>query len=153
MADAEEFVRFFADGWRKPKPDAFIEHFAVRLAPDARMVQPMAPTTIGVAGFRELFRGVFELFPDYEVRVEDWAARGNVVFIWVAHSTTVGGRRVGWPGADRVVLSDEGLIEERVALFDPTEQLPALLRAPRIWPPLVRISLARRKRTTGGNRP
>lgn len=152
MADAEEFVRFFAEGWRKPKPEAFIEHFAARLAPDARLVQPMAPAAIGVEGFRELFRGILELFPDYEVRVEDWAARENVVFIWVAHSTTIGGRRVGWAGVDRVVLNDEGLIEERIALFDPTEQLPALLRAPGIWPPLVRMSLARRRPTTPEDR-
>ena len=143
MADAEEFVRFFAAGWQKPKPDAFLEHFAARCTPNVRMVQPMAPTTTDIAGFKELFRGVFELFPDYEVRVEDWAVREDVVYLWLTHSATVGSRRPSWPGVDRITLSPEGLIEERVALFDPTEQLPALLRAPGIWPSLVRMSRAR----------
>jgi hypothetical protein len=140
--DAEEFVRFFSEGWAAPKPDGFIEHFSPRMAPGVRMIQPMAPTTHGVAGFEALFRGLFELFPDYEVRVEDWAARGNVVFLWLRHSTTIGRRQVSWPGIDRIALSADGLIEEREALFDPTVQLPAILRAPRIWPRMIRLMRA-----------
>ena len=137
--DAEEFVRFFSEGWQKPKPDAFLEHFAARMAPPARMIQPLAPTTEGVEDFKALFRGLFEVFPDYEVQVEDWAARGDTVYIWLTHSATIGARELHWPGVDRIALSPEGKIIEREALFDPTEMLPAILRAPRIWPRMVRL--------------
>jgi hypothetical protein len=136
---AEEFVRFFAEGWRAPKPDGFLEHFKPRFVPDVRMIQPLAPTTGDIPGFERLFRGLFDLFPDYEVRVEDWAARGDTVFIWLTHSATIGRRHVSWPGVDRIVLTSEGKLVEREALFDPTEMLPAILRTPRIWPRMVRL--------------
>jgi hypothetical protein len=141
--DAEEFVRFFSEGWQKPKPDAFLEHFAARMAPPARMIQPLAPTTEGVEDFKALFRGLFEVFPDYEVQVEDWAARGDTVYIWLTHSATIGGRKLSWPGVDRIVLDAEGRITEREAIFDPTVQLPAILRAPRLWPRLLRMTRSR----------
>lgn len=140
---AEEFVDFFAEGWAKPKPDAFVEHFAARMGPPARMIQPLAPTTEGIEDFKAMFRGLFEVFPDYEVRVEDWAARGDTVYIWLTHSATIGRRHLSWPGVDRIVLSPEGLITEREAVFDPTVQLPAILRAPRLWPRLIRLTRAR----------
>ena len=141
--DAEEFVRFFAAGWRAPKPDAFIEHFAARMAPPVRMIQPLAPTTEGVDAFGAMFRGLFEVFPDYEVRVEDWAARGDTVYIWLTHSATIGARKLSWPGVDRIILNEEGKITEREAIFDPTVQLPAILRAPRLWPRLIRLTRSR----------
>jgi hypothetical protein len=144
--DVEAFVGDFAEGWRRPKPDGFLEYFAGRCSPGVRMVQPLAPTTTGLAGFEALFRDVFDLFPDYEVRVEDWAVRGNVAYLWVEHSATIGRRRASWAGVDRVVLSPEGLIEERVALFDPTAVLPALLRAPGTWRRFLRLTLAGRLR-------
>ena len=100
---AEEFVKFFAEGWRAPKPDGFLAHFKPRFVPEVRMIQPLAPTTTGVAAFERLFRGLFDLFPR------------------------------------RIVLSREGMVEEREALFDPTEMLPAILRAPRSWPRLLRL--------------
>ena len=136
---AEEFVDFFAAGWRAPKPDGFIEHFKPRFVPDVRMIQPLAPTTNDIPGFEAMFRGLFEVFPDYEVRVEDWAARGDTVYIWLTHTTTIGRRRLSWPGIDRIVLTSEAKVVEREALFDPTEMLPALLRAPRIWPRMARL--------------
>jgi hypothetical protein len=141
--DAEEFVRFFSEGWQKPKPDAFLEHFAARMAAPARMIQPLAPTTEGIERFKALFRRLFEAFPDYEVRVEDWAASGNTVYLWLTHSATIGSRKLSWPGVDRVVLDAEGRITEREAIFDPTVQLPALLRAPRLWPRLARTVRSR----------
>lgn len=142
--DAAEFVRFFVEGWQKPKPDAFIDHFAARMAPHGRLVQPMSPTVVGPDGLRSLFARVFDLFPDYEVEVADWAVRERPIYLWLVHSATMGRRKISWPGVDRVVLSAAGMIEERVALFDPTAQLPGLMHAPRLWPRAMRLALSRR---------
>ena len=136
---AEEFVDFFAAGWRAPKPDGFLEHFKPRFVADVRMIQPLAPSTTGVADFERFFRGLFDAFPDYEVQVEDWAARGDTIYIWLTHSVTIGRRHVTYPGVDRIVLSSEGKVVEREAIFDPTKMLPAILRAPRIWPRMIRL--------------
>ena len=40
---------------------------------------------------------------------------------------------------DRIVLTGEGKIVAREALFDPMEMLPAIIRSPRTWPRMVRL--------------
>jgi len=134
---AEDFVRFFAEGWAKPKPDGFLEHFRPRFHPEARLVQPTLPTAVGLREIETRFRELFDLFPDYLVTVGDWATRGDVVFIEVTHRATIGGRVASWRGVDRIVLED-GLLRERVAYFDAMETIPPALRAPRTWPTLLR---------------
>lgn len=142
LAAAEDFVRFFAEGWAKPKPEGFLTHFLPRIHPGARFEQPTIPSATGPAEWEQGFREVFELFPDYLVTVDDWAARGDVVFIRITHMPR-GRGGPSWQGVDRIVLED-GLIRERVAYFDSAETLPAALRMPRAWPRLLRWSLARR---------
>lgn len=141
VAGAEQFVELFAAGWRAPKPEGFIDAFRPVLHPAVRLVQPTIPPAHGHAGFERSFRELFGVFPDYEVTVDDWAARGNVVYLCLTHATTVSGRRLSWEGIDRVTLAD-GLVRERVAYFDPTPLLPALARAPRSWPQMLRWTLA-----------
>lgn len=142
-AEVKEFVRFFEEGWRKAKPDEFIAHFAPRLATNVRLTQPMAPLVVGPAGFERFFRDLFAALPDYEVRVEDWAVSDDTVYLWLTHSATIGRRAAQWTGVDRVRLTEDGLIAEREALFDPTVQLPDLLRAPRLWGRVLRLSWRR----------
>jgi hypothetical protein len=104
-------------------------------------VQPTLPPARGIHEIETRFRELFALFPDYLVTVDDWAARGDVVWIGVTHHATVGRRRASWCGVDRIVLED-GLLRERVAYFDSLETLPLALLAPRTWPTLLRWSLA-----------
>ena len=87
-AAAEDFVRFFGEGWAKPKPDGFLDHFRPRFHPDAYLEQPTLPPATGLAEIEERFRELFALFPDYLVTVDDWAERGDVVWIGVTHSAT-----------------------------------------------------------------
>jgi predicted SnoaL-like aldol condensation-catalyzing enzyme len=143
LAAAEDFVRFFGEGWAKPKPEGFLSHFLPRVHPEARLDQPTIPPATGPADFERSFRELFALFPDYLVTVDDWAARGEVVFIHVTHAPT-GPGGASWQGVDRIVLED-GLIRERLAYFDSAETLPAALRTPRAWPQLLRWTLARRR--------
>jgi SnoaL-like domain len=142
LAAAEDFVRFFAEGWGKPKPEGFLSHFLPRVHPEGRFDQPTIPAASGPPEFEQSFRELFALFPEYLVTVDDWAARGDVVFIRITHRPT-GTGGASWQGVDRIVLAD-GLIRERVAYFDSAETLPAALRAPRAWPQLLRWMLARR---------
>jgi hypothetical protein len=142
LAAAEDFVRFFAQGWEKPKPEAFLTHFLARVHPEARFEQPTMPVGHGTAGFERGFRELFELFPDYLVTVEGWAARGEVVVIRITHWPT-GAGGPSWQGVDWITLED-GLIRERIAYFDSAATLPAALRAPRTWPQLLRWTLSRR---------
>jgi ketosteroid isomerase-like protein len=137
---SDEFVEFFATGWAKPKPEGFLDHFRPRFHPEARLEQPTMPTAQGWDQIEARFRELFELFPGYLVTVEDWAARGDVVYIAVTHRADPGSRLGGFASVDRVVLED-GLIRERVAYFDSLETLPAALRSPRAWPRLVRWNL------------
>jgi limonene-1,2-epoxide hydrolase len=136
----EEFVPFFAEGWAKPKPDGFLDHFRPRFHPEARLVQPTLPTARGWDEVEARFRDLFEAFPEYVVTVDDWAARGDVVFIEVTHNVQIGSRTVRWRGVDRVLI-ENGLLCERIAYFDAMETLPMALRSPRTWPRLLRWNL------------
>jgi hypothetical protein len=138
---AEEFVPFFGEGWQRPKPDGFLDHFLPAFHPAARLVQPTLPPATGHAEIEERFRELFALFPDYVVTVDDWAARGDVVWIGVTHRTSVGRREASWRGVDRIVLED-GMLRERVAFFDSMATVPPALLDPRTWPTLLRWSLA-----------
>jgi len=140
-AAAEDFVRAFAEGWQRPKPDGFLDHFRPRFHPDVLLVQPTLPPARGRAEAESRFRELFTLLPDYVVTVDDWAVAGDVVWIGVTHRTTVGRRVASWRGVDRVVLED-GLLRERVAFFDSIATIPPALLAPRTWPTLLRWSLA-----------
>jgi hypothetical protein len=99
------------------------------------------PEANGLEEIERGFRELFSVFPDYLVTVDDWSARGDVVYIGVTHHATIGRRRVTWQGVDRFELED-GLICERIAFFDPVAALPPALVAPRTWPHLIRWSLA-----------
>lgn len=141
LAAAEDFVRFFGEGWAKPKPGGFLDHFLARVHPDARFDQPTIPAARGPGEFELRFRELFSLFPGYLVTVDDWAARGDVVFIRVTHLPS-GPGGPSWRGVDRIVLED-GRIRERIAYFDSAETLPEALRTPRAWPQLLRWTLGR----------
>lgn len=141
VSSAEQFVERFIAGWREPKPEGFIDAFVPVLHPAVQLVQPTIPPQQGPEGFERSFRDLFQILPDYSVTVEDWASSDQVVYLSLVHSATIGRRRRSWPGIDRITLAD-GLIRERIAYFDPTPLLPALLSAPRTWPQLLRWTLA-----------
>jgi predicted SnoaL-like aldol condensation-catalyzing enzyme len=150
LAAAEDFVRFFAEGWKQPKPQGFLDHFLPRVHPEARFDQPVLPPVAGPAGFETSFRELFAAFPDYLVTVDDWATRGDVVFIGITHRLS-GPGGASWRGVDEIVLED-GLIRERIAHFDSLATLPVALRAPRAWPSLARWALARARSGAPGSR-
>jgi ketosteroid isomerase-like protein len=145
---AETFVAAFAEGWRAPRGAAgLVEAFRPLLCEDVRLVQPQMPTTVGLEGFRRGFaEPLFALIPDLRGEVEEWAARGDEVFIVVRLSGTLGGRPVEFRSCDHVTLR-EGRIAQRVAYTDPLALLGAAARRPRAWPAAIRAQAANLRRT------
>jgi hypothetical protein len=139
---ARAWVKMFADGWRAPAgPDAFADHFAAWLEPDVRLVQPQMPVLVGHEAFREGFvRPLFDLIPDLHGEVGGWAARGEVIYIEVVLSGTLGGRPVKLTSCDRITLRGERAVE-RVAYSDPTPLVAAAAVNPRAWPGLLRFQV------------
>jgi|SRR5918999_3713900 predicted SnoaL-like aldol condensation-catalyzing enzyme len=136
----EAFVWFWEEAFRAPAVDDFVDAFLPLLHPDVRLHQPIAPTAHGVRGFERQFRELFSLWPDLSVKADHWAARDEFVYIWFTMSATIGGRHKSWRAIDRFRFVD-GLIIERVHVFDPLPLLPAVLLAPSSWPRLLGWSL------------
>lgn len=133
------WVAEFSEGWRAPAgADAFAERFCRILDPEIRLVQPQIPTLVGHRVFRQRFaRPLFTLIPDLHGEVQGWAGAGDVAYIELELSGTLGGRPVCWRTVDRITLRD-GLAVERVAFLDPSPLVKAVLTRPRAWPRFLR---------------
>lgn len=129
-----DFVERFANWWSDPDPDRLGEI----LAPDVRLVQPIAPDTFTLADGTEAFRSLFRFLPDLRGTVHDSAVEGDVVYIHFTLSATYGRRPISWEAVDRFVLRDDGLASERVSFFDSQPLALQMLLRPRGWPQLVR---------------
>jgi SnoaL-like domain len=152
MTDAADhparFVDQFAQGWALPKPDAFFEYFAPLIAPDATFRQPLFPTAVGLEGFTQTFRPLFQLIPDLVANVQRWAAREDAVFIESTFVGTVHRTPVEFDVCDRFVLR-KGIIAERTSYSDPMAILGTISRHPSAWPRAVRRLVAVQVRNLG----
>ena len=138
--EADAYAERFTAAWANPS----IEGFCDILDPQVRLVQPLAPTIVGHAAFREQFARLFELIPDLYGEVTGHTADGSVVHIDMTLRGTLGGKPVQWDLCDRITLSG-GLATERISYFDPLPLLAAIATRPRAWraaaktlPPLLR---------------
>lgn len=137
-AEAAAFVERFEAAWADPSPEALTS----LLHPDGRLIQPLEPEIRGRADVDAMWRRNFGLIPDLRGEVLRWAASDDLLVIEVRLSGTLGGRRVEWITSDHIRLED-GLIKERVAHFDPTPLVTALLRSPRTLARFVATRLRR----------
>lgn len=142
--DAEErarlFVEAFAEGWRAPTgADALADHFEPWLRPDYRFVQPLIRgARVGPVAFREEFlRPIFAVCSEIRGSVEEWARRGDMVFIALRIEVTVGRSRFALRVCDQVQLVDDRAAE-RTTYADMTPLLAAVLRTPSLWWPVLR---------------
>jgi ketosteroid isomerase-like protein len=134
------WVEAFREGWRAPAgPREFAEHFQALLAPEVRLVQPGLPPLLGHRAFSEGFVApLFALFDGLRGEIENWAARGEILYIELTLRGTLAGKPVSWRVCDRVTLR-EGLAIERESYTDPTPVIRALLTRPGAWPRYLRI--------------
>lgn len=136
--DAADLVRRFAETWQKQDPDAFLPLFH----PDVVLIQPMDRDTRGIEEAREFMGRTMALIPDLRYDVHGWAAGSGHVMIWGRLYGTLGGKPIEWPLVDKI-RTEDGLIRERVAYFDPLTVAGQLVRRPRAWLPYLRSALAR----------
>ena len=113
VAEAEDFVRRFAEAWASPDPDGL----AALVHPDAELIQPLMPALKSREEWREAVRGLVELMPDLRGEVREWSASGGIVFIEMTLKGTLAWRPFEWSLVDRIVLED-GLVRSRVSYFD-----------------------------------
>lgn len=152
MDTASDWVSAFREGWRAPAgPREFVEHFQAMLAPQVRLVQPGLPTLVGHRAFSEGFvTPLFALIDDLRGEVENWATRGNVLYIELTLHGMLAGKPVSWRVCDRVTLH-QGLAVERESYTDPMPLIRAVLTRPGAWPRYLRLR-ARTWMATSRNR-
>lgn len=139
----EDWVAAFQERWADARNN--LDRFMDILSPHVRLASPGFKTTIGRADGYEAFRRTFEAMPDIRGHVTRWAAAGDVLFVEMTFTATVGGRTVSWDDVDRFVFRD-GVAVERVAYFDPTKVRLAYLGSLRGLLQFVRLRRATRRR-------
>ena len=92
---AEDLVAWFAEAWRNPTYESFCRHVVPRLAPDARMVQPLVRPHRGPEAFCRNIATLFAAMPDVHASVLDWRGDERTVFIEFHLEGTLGGRPSG----------------------------------------------------------
>ncbi len=101
------------------------------------------PRSRGRAAGRKAFRAAFSAFPDLTGKTKRWAASGDVLFIEMTFTATVGGRKLSWDNVDRFLFRN-GEAVERIAFFqDSTIVLRTARRSLRGWVQIVRLSLGK----------
>lgn len=138
---AGDFARRFAEYWKAPTADRLDEV----LAPDARLVAPMMPTTEGLLAGKRTFAALLEAVPDLTGEVRRWGATDDGVLIEFTLSGTVGGKPISWDAVDRFVIGDDGLASERISYFDSVPVALAVALRPRAWPAFTRARLRTRR--------
>ena len=142
--DIHDFMKEFEEGWSSPRGgQAFLDHFLQFMTDETRMVQPMTPTAVGREEFAEMFGGTFELIPDLHAEVHGYTADGDEVgHVDFDLIGTIGRRQFRLTCCDRITVRD-GKVVERIAYFDPTPMVLALLRSPLAWPKAIRLMTRR----------
>ena len=113
-----------------------------RLAPDARMVQPLVKPHSGHDAFCRNIATLFAAMPDVHARVLDWRGDERTVFIEFHLQGTLGGRSAAAARDRSLLLRRTALVTERASFFDPAPLLVAALRNPRA---LLALATMRRR--------
>lgn len=142
QAAAADFVRRFEEFWAAPSR----ERLAAVIAPDARLVAPMTPTTHNLDDGWQSFAQLLELMPGLSTTVHRWGATADGVLIEFSMSGTAGGAPISWEVVDRFTLRPDGLATERITYFDSVPIALTVARRPRAWPSFARSQLARARR-------
>jgi SnoaL-like domain len=112
-----DWIDAFAERWAAAKEN--LDRFMNILGPDIVLRAPGLRTTRGrEAGYRA-FAGTFAALPDITGKILRWSASGDVLFIEMTFTATIGNKLITWSDVDRFVFKD-GIASERTAFFDPT---------------------------------
>jgi SnoaL-like domain len=136
-AQAERFVRGFAEGWSAPHPDAWNDLFV----PDAVFEQPLLVSGQGLPLFQGEFARLFALLPDMKGEIVRWGLAEDAVLIELACTASAGGRTLRFVVVDRCVLDGDGLCTCRTTYMNPIPVALALASRPSSWPSWWRSGL------------
>ncbi|MEP0708809.1 nuclear transport factor 2 family protein [Parvibaculum sp.] len=138
----DDWVRIFDESWTAPRDN--LERILGLLSEDVVLKAPTRPPmSRGRSAGRKAFRAAFSAFPDLTGKTKRWAASGDVLFIEMTFTATVGGRKLSWDNVDRFLFRN-GEAVERIAFFqDSTIVLRTARRSLRGWVQIVRLSLGK----------
>ncbi|WP_280400898.1 nuclear transport factor 2 family protein [Nocardia carnea] len=125
----EDIVGAFAAGWADVDSRA-IEPF---MTPDVELVQPFIPTCHGTGEWWAYVDRLQTFATGLRSEVLHWSGTADRLFIEHRLSATVGRRVVRITAVDSFELTGEGKIFRRVAYFDPSPLVVAVLLSPRVW--------------------
>lgn len=119
-----EWVAAFAEVWSDPA--RHLDRIMDIFGPDIRLVAPGYKPTVGHEAGRRAFAKTLVALPDLTGKVLRWSHSGEVIFVEMTFSATIGGRYLTWHNVDRFLVRD-GCVVERVAYFNPTKVRLAFL--------------------------
>jgi ketosteroid isomerase-like protein len=135
-SSAELFVSRFVDAWARPDSGGF----AGLWLEDGVFVHPTVASPLSGSEVPRWSERIKATMPDFTFQADEWASRGDLLFLEWSSTATVGGRSLRWSGVDRFRLRD-GSISEEVVYFD-TLQIWAALDPAMARPALVDLASA-----------
>ena len=122
------FAKRFELAWKNPTA----EGLADLLADNVVLYQPHLPPLRGKAAAVAEFKRLFTWLPGTHSVVKRWEESEEFAFIEHVLHFPVGTDFIRIPSVDRIVLND-GLVIERVAYFDRTKLITAVIKHPSLW--------------------
>lgn len=123
-----EFVDWFRQVWSDPSGHDY--QFLRYVAPQIRLLAPLAGRSCGREQGYAAFRRAFAVLPDLTATVTEWAVSEDALFIAMEFRATVGRRAIRWRNVDRFVFRDGSAVERR-AFFNPLTLMGSMLTSPR----------------------
>jgi len=120
------FIDSFREAWREPTLDTLM----APLRDDVTLIQPLSPPLVGKETARRAFRRILFRFPGMRGEIHGGLGEGSLVMIDWTMIVPIGRHEIRLPVIDKFILKD-GMVEARVAYFDPTPLIGPLLRSPR----------------------
>lgn len=124
MTDAERFMQQYMEVW--PTFDA--DRLEEAIDPEATIHHSGMPAPIRGSEEPDYVRATKALMPDISLRVANWAANGDVVFVEYEITGTLADQRLTWTGIGRFKLEGDRAIDaigrwdnlELLSQIDPT---------------------------------
>jgi len=123
------FAQKFADVWRTPTLDSLTR----LLAEDVQLIQPLSAPINGKTQVRRAFRRILFRFTGIRGEVRQGFDHGTTQLVDWTMIVPVGRKEYEIPVIDLFTLNEDGLVQKRIAYFDPTPLQGPILRSPRIW--------------------
>ena len=140
MSDPAAFAETLREAWSRPTLDEALAGARLVLHPDVVLSQPLVRTRRGFHHFERDMRGLARIVRDLRVRVVDWEAAGDDVWVTFEVTGSVGRRRLRILTRDRFVLAGAVARERRVHM-DGWALVRPILATPSAWPRALAVYL------------